>query len=837
MDTPWHPGVPPEPNLNLRWSVSIWLMMLALLSVVASVRPTRGRLGPAASQAANPEAPELLRLKHEGHDLFQSGKYLAAIQVYERGYTEARRLRDARSQLRFLTNLGSANYQLFRYRDALKAYLEARTLAASQGDQEILAAVCFNLSSLYFQMGETDAATESARQGLELPPGAGAKFRALQLIQAALIEMRQKNWDRAVARTQDAIDVARAQLDVAAEAQAWNELGNALLEWNRLPAAEEALLESFRLRKLTHDERLHFSYESLAELRMSQGDPASALVLLNRAIEAAAPLGPAAVFRPLYGRGKANLALSRLPDAYSDLAASIRNLKAWRREILPADAFRVSTEVEMHGIYSAFIDVAGRLYRQTGLMRYAEDSFAAAEDGRTASLRMLWATSDLPKQLPQEYWFVLADLQKAEAARLSTGTEDGAVRSLRVKLAEMEAASGLESPAELAESEPGDRTLLQITRESLSPDGVFLAFHMSKPESCLWVVTRKGLEFLALPPEDDLKKDIGDFVEALRTSSTDARVLGQRLYQRLFGQVTPAALKRPTWVIDADGPLFELPFGALVEPSTQAAAPGYLIERHTIRIVPGVSALLRPPRLDWNEIFVGVGDPIYNRADPRLEPAKRSVVTATVGSSQGDPRLGIVELPRLLGSAREVENCARIWQSQGAQPMVLKGATANKRTFAEALHRRPSVVHVAAHILFPPRAAGGGMLALSLQGGQVELLSETETAGMRAQLGLVVLDGCSSGQAAILPGAGLMGMSRAWLAAGAHAAILTRWPASDQESGAFFESLYRLYFLHRGEGPVSFGWLLRKAQLEELRAGGARANPARWASYFCVETN
>ena len=93
-------------------------------------------------------------------------------------------------------------------------------------------------------------------------------------MQSALIEMRQRNWDRAIAWTREAIEVSRAQLDVAAEAQAWNELGNALLESNRLPASEEALLESFRLRKLTHDERLHFSYESLAELRLAQHDPA-----------------------------------------------------------------------------------------------------------------------------------------------------------------------------------------------------------------------------------------------------------------------------------------------------------------------------------------------------------------------------------------------------------------------------------------------------------------------------------------------------------------------------------------------------------------------------------
>ena len=791
-----------------------------------------------ASPVSSPELLELLTLRREGNNLFRAGKYLAAVGVYERGYQEARRRQNPRSALRFLNNLGSADYQLFRYRDAVRAYLQARALAISEGDQETLAAACFNLSSLYFQMGEVDAATESAKRGLEVPVGASAKFRPKLLIQAALIQMRQGNCDRAAAWTRQAIDFSRAQLDVPTEALAWNELGNAMLECDQLPAAEEALLESFRLRKLTNDDRLHFSYESLAALRLAQNDPTSALAFLNRAIESAAPLGPTAVWRLLYARGKANLALSRLRDAYTDFAASIRELQAWRAEILPADAFRVGAEVEMHEIYSAFIELAGRLHRQTGQMGYAADSFAAVEDGRAASLRMLWAGSDLPRQLPQEYWMTLSELQKAEAVRLSTGAEDGAARRLRLRLAEMEVGAGLELPAALMDADSSGGKLLQTTRESLGPDAVFLGFHTGKSESWLWAITQNSLEFLPLPSEADLKKEIGEFVQGLRESSPSAGAVGRHLFVRLFGQVSPGLLNRLTWVIAADGPLFELPFGALVERAPPGrGTPQYVIEQHAIKIVPGVLALLRPPSSNLSDMFVGIGDPIYNRADPRLARSKLSAGSSPVAPPAAGSA-GEMELPRLLGSAREVESCARIWQSNGAVSMVLKGAAANKQELAQALRNRPSVVHVAAHMLFPPQEAARGMIALSLQAGsRVELLGDTETAGMRAELGLVVLNGCSTGQAAVLPGAGLMGMTRAWLAAGAHAVISTRWPTSDQDGGGVFLSLYRLYFARRAHGPVSFGGLLREAQLAELHAGGTRADPARWATYFCVETN
>jgi CHAT domain-containing protein len=89
-----------------------------------------------------------------------------------------------------------------------------------------------------------------------------------------------------------------------------------------------------------------------------------------------------------------------------------------------------------------------------------------------------------------------------------------------------------------------------------------------------------------------------------------------------------------------------------------------------------------------------------------------------------------------------------------------------------------------------------------------------------------------------LPGAGLMGMTRAWLAAGARAVIVTRWAMTDQDDGELFRNFYEhLSALRRSQHRRSFAQLLQEAQLTELRAGGRRANPAHWAAYFCVERN
>src|SRR6476660_1256697 len=115
------------------------LLTLTIALCLALAGKPRG--DPATSKREYVEAPELLSQRRAANDHLRAGRYLQAIREYQRGYDEARRRGDTRSARRFLTNLGSANVRLLRYRDAVKAYLEVRALAASERDTEALAAV------------------------------------------------------------------------------------------------------------------------------------------------------------------------------------------------------------------------------------------------------------------------------------------------------------------------------------------------------------------------------------------------------------------------------------------------------------------------------------------------------------------------------------------------------------------------------------------------------------------------------------------------------------------------------------------------------------------------
>jgi CHAT domain-containing protein/tetratricopeptide (TPR) repeat protein len=830
------------------------LVCLAALVLLLTMRGSADRqmLDPSRGPKAPAEPADLSQLRERGNQMFRSGRYVGAAIIYQSGYEIAKNRGDLRSAVKFLNNLGSARYQLFQHREAVKAYLEARDLARTVGDRRTFGALCVNLSSMYLEMADVDAAAQAAAQGLDALRGMDTSFKAQLLMQSARIRLKQKrDTAAAIVSLRDAVEAARMdpRMATAVEAQAWSELGTALLDAGNPKVAEPALLESFRLRKLYHDERIYYSYDALGKLRMSQGDARAASLLFSREIDSARRASPAALWTGYYRRGGAELAQGRLQEAFADFGAALDWMRRWRSEVLPADAFRVSSEVALHDAFLAYIELGSRLYRETGRQEFAQRVFAVTEESRTASLRALEAESEnLTAILPAEYWETLARLHRAEAslatdeaaheAARETPDHTPALRELRLKLVELETGAGLElTPPDSSDTGWGAGQVLQRTRMALSPDAVYLGFTVGKAESWLWVVARDGFELQHLPPEAQISEMVRQFSRSVAAGAPEATSAGRNLYAQLFGGAGPRLAGKRVWIMALDGPLFELPFAALVKGyKTAGNVPLYLVEDHALQITPGVWSLLRAPAPTTSGPFVGLGDPIYNSADPRFGAHVQRASLARV--SRANPRAEGTELARLAGSDREIEQCARIWRSQGSGVIVLKGSAASKKNVVDALRRRPSVLHLAAHMIFPAHDSGSGMVALTLrpQGG-VEFLSASEIAGMRIAADLVVLNGCSSAQGTILPGAGLMGMTRAWLAAGARGVIATRWPTPDDNTELFSYFYESLHSLSRSAQPYVFARALEQAQVRQLRAGGRYSGPACWGAYFCVARN
>ena len=372
--------------------------------------------------------------------------------------------------------------------------------------------------------------------------------------------------------------------------------------------------------------------------------------------------------------------------------------------------------------------------------------------------------------------------------------------------------------------------LLGRVQRSLDGDTVLLTFHLGEATSHLWAVSASDLSLYRLPGRSDLTAEVRLFRQAVLTRDPSSEQLGRELYRTLFGSLGTQYRNKPRWLLSLDEGLFELPFSALVAGGAPAA-PVYLIESHSMRIVSGAANWLDAPAQNLAAgAFAGVGDAIYNAADSRIRQPARGWFASLLGwpwraSAAAAP--ATLGLSRLAGSGEEIEACAREWQGGST---LLEGGDATRENVLRVMATRPSVVHFATHIVQDPRRSTNALIALSVSGGHDEFFGPAEASGWNVEGGLVVLSGCSSGVAVARPAAGLMGMTRGWLMAGAGAVLATQWSTPD-DVGVFFRRFYRELQRSESHDPAD---ALRTAQVETLRSGDWRSHPGFWAAYFVL---
>jgi len=274
----------------------------------------------------------------------------------------------------------------------------------------------------------------------------------------------------------------------------------------------------------------------------------------------------------------------------------------------------------------------------------------------------------------------------------------------------------------------------------------------------------------------------------------------RRMYKLLIGPVEKALERSNTLVVAPDRALAFAPFETLT-----AATP--LIEKFAIEYVPSATALAelrnRANRTDKGGALLALGDPAYTRAGGASE--RRTAWTPLPNTR--DEVLGIGGL-----FAPEKRR-------------IFVGTAASERQLnAEDLHA-VRYLHIAAHGYVDEGLPARSGLALS-----DGVLEVAEILRLRLRAEMVTLSACRSGLGQTLAGEGVMGLSRAFLFAGARSAVVSLWNVSDAATADLMKTFYSN--LNRGQPPAH---ALRKARLR-LAKGPRRARryPYFWAPFIFI---
>jgi CHAT domain-containing protein len=539
----------------------------------------------------------------------------------------------------------------------------------------------------------------------------------------------------------------------------------------------------------------------------------------------------------MFQRAQIRRAQGRLPEARADVEASLRIAESIRGRVAAHES-RAAYLASVYNRFGLLIDVLMQMgleqqaletaerARARGLLDLLAEARADIRQGVDAELlareRKLAARLEAASSLQVR----LLGGQPASAQAKALADE---IRKLTADYQEVEAEIRRASPRYAALAFPQSLSLDQIRKDVLDRDTVLLEYALAEPRSYVWAVTRQSFAAAALPGRAEIEAAVLAFYGQVSSRLPVPAAETDKLSKMLLGPVARMLSARRVAVV-ADGALAYLPFGVLRSP---AAGGGPLLASHEVVMIPSSAtlALLRgevASRRAAPKLAAVFADPVFSANDPRVGAVSAPVVTERTALERSASESGFSSLDRLPASRREARS---ILDLAGARPTLEAiDFRASRVTALDPGLAQYRIVHFATHGLINSRHPELSGLVLSLvdQKGRPQkgFLQAHDIYNMTLGADLVVLSACRTALGKEIRGEGLVGLTRAFMYAGAPRIVASLWRVPDHATAELMARFYR-GLLSGHLAPVS---ALRRAQLELANEPRYRA-PYYWAGF------
>jgi CHAT domain-containing protein len=324
-----------------------------------------------------------------------------------------------------------------------------------------------------------------------------------------------------------------------------------------------------------------------------------------------------------------------------------------------------------------------------------------------------------------------------------------------------------------------------------------LSYWLGEDHSYLWLITPKRVELFTLPPAAEIDPLVQAYRQALlgsRDVLETQNATGRKLYDLL---VAPAAKMIPQGsrvTVLPDGSLYGLNFETLLAPSPKLH---YWIEDVDVAYANSLTLLAagasRRPALTKKLLLVG--DPVSPDA----------------------------EFPKLPQAAAEMTGIENYFPT--AERTVFSGAEATPDSYLKSQPAGFSYIHFVAHGTASRTSPLDSAVILSKQGDDYKLYAR-DIIQHPLHAELVTISACHGEGVRTYSGEGLVGLSWAFLRAGAHGVIAALWEVNDNSTPQLMDRLYSE--IGKGVPPDT---ALRDAKLALLHSDGVYRRPFYWAPF------
>ena len=430
-------------------------------------------------------------------------------------------------------------------------------------------------------------------------------------------------------------------------------------------------------------------------------------------------------------------------------------------------------------------------------------------------------------------------------------------------------------------------SLADVQGNVLDDQTALLEYSLGSENSYLWVVTKNGVALYKLPAKPVLDKLATDLRAQLIPSKLQRRIVGidvmadsQRglgvsatpfaedaasfipasnaLYKAVIEPAAPVIGEKRLLIV-ADGALNYVPFEALVKSPDSAdySSLAYLIKSNEIIYAPSASVVGAIRQQDNNRggrAMLIVADPVFNSNDARAHGAAapanssetrglgiQSALTDVAGQDASptadSAKMQGLPLARLAGTRTEAEQIVKLAKTSGTQADVWLDLDASEDNLDARDVSKYRILHIATHGLLNAERPQFTGLVLSLIGNKSEdgFLRTDEVFNLRLGSPLVMLSACETGLGKEKRGEGVMGLTRAFMYAGAPTVGVSLWSVADNSTAELMTDFYKRLLVSPANtsASVSASAAMRDAQLAMI-AGKKYSAPFYWAPFVLV---
>lgn len=746
-----------------------------------------------------------------------------AIEYFERALVLATNKQDRRRQALLHNNLGWTYRSSSEYAKGIQHALKAVSISdeLEWSDQTALAQA--NLGRLYALVGDYDRARHW--YNVSIQGSKQARRLANRYLSLGQIEMAESRYDEALQAFSRARDIVATLEAPKLHLAAADRLIRVQLALGNNSSIAGIVARAQAAAALVEDRFSLASYDlAVGDYHLASGDFQAARVLYERALPTYQELGfSTGIANTYYGLARCALQGGKPQQAIRYAALAIDNLEATRERLWTLFE-RINFNRIGGEIYSFAVDLHMADFRLSGRQESALQAMLIAERRKAQTLsELVGSAGNEAGQLAETAAPAAARRRVAalqtQLLELSDQPERKAlVAQLKsdyfVALDELQAAELLNPNLRSAGRSETPLTVSEIQQLVANHQNVISIF-VGPGRSYAWRWSDEDMQVFDLPGRGEIDEWVSRVLRHFRAPSTgnEKDLTASPVMRALWPVLRRRSEKPERLLIAADGALSLLPFSAL--PMADGAP---LITHTEVTLSPGLgvtaSAGTYPPATQPSALVLA--DPVFSPADRRLGTARRRGQASALA------------LPRLAGTRAEAAVLEQLIPA--SQLVTLSDLDATRENLLGLPLRQFSLLHFGTHGLLDrntPDGYGLAMTRLRPDGSSLDwLLNIHDISRLNLNADLVVLSGCDTAQGEQIDGAGIVGLTRAFMYAGSRQVMSSLWQVSDRSTGRLMQHFYRSYLADNTTAAAA----LRQAQLTLAKQPG-REHPYHWAGF------